>query len=502
MSRGLLGIEIGAQKVRYVYAEKRLRELCFLKAGEIKLKDTSSFPSTSAVLIKEILSKEKIAPSKIFLTIFREDILFHQLTLPKMSPREIEEVIVGEIEKLPAFLDKKFEFIWSSYAINERRTKVIFGAVLKNFLDYITQGAREEKINLESLELSPLNLLEIVYSLNGEEEKEQALVVLDERISYILIISKKRCEFLYLSTTGKQDFYSSQEKKINKYAFLNWIEELRRVFKSYCVEYRKEDIKEILFVWDNEDFSNLDKILARELDKKVRVLNLTLVPGVRVDFERGKNPIYILSAAPIISCFRNLKSEFLFDKFLFESRLKKLIRKTILLSIAYLLIVSGVSFKMIFDLRLEEQEAKEVFREINSEIRYLERRTAALRRERHEYMKIKEKLLQQASYVKRLNRISWSKVFTEVAAQLPQDMSLDLFSISENGEVKFRGEAFKIESVANLMRKIEKSSVLENPKFDFLRERKKENKKIFNFGILAELKKEDFDEKSFNNLEK
>ncbi len=86
--------------------------------------------------------------------------------------------------------------------------------------------------------------------------------------------------------------------------------------------------------------------------------------------------------------------------------------------------------------------------------------------------------------------MSWAEVFAIVANELPEDLALSSFKFSEHGKADIKGEAFNMESIAELIRRIDESAILNKGKFDFLREKKVKEEKLFNFGILAKLKEE------------
>ena len=127
---------------------------------------------------------------------------------------------------------------------------------------------------------------------------------------------------------------------------------------------------------------------------------------------------------------------------------------------------------------------------VNSRIEILEKEEAELKQDRIEMLDIKDMLVSQAAFVKRLNRISWSRVFGEVTKDLPDGLSFTSFKIDESGKVDIKGEALRIEPVAAMMRSVESSAVLKDAKFGSLGEKKLEKVNFFSFGILARLRED------------
>lgn len=490
MVENFLSIEVYFDWIRYIYLERSGRDLSLLKQGKISFAPDFSSPSQFTGIINEILSCEKISPSKIFITIFREDVVTHLIDLPKMSKEEIDEVILGKVEDISLFADKDFEYIHSSYSLNEKRIRVIFSAVFKNNLNYFIEGVKLTKISLESLELTPLNLLGILYRLS-ENKQVEALVVLGERISCILVFFKKQCRFFYTANTGKSDFVLSEGNKINNLAFLDWVEELRRIFKSYIVGYKgkEEAISRVWFVWDKEGAQDLDQDLSRELGQEVRKIDINAIPGLTIKNGNEFNPIDIFSLASVISSGKKFKSEFSFDKFLTGEKFKRLLRQVVTASLIYLAVTGGILGNIAIGYRMKTKTVSARLNKINSQIVQVKAKVQSLRLERNDSLEIKNKLLEQISSVKILNSLYWSKVFGEVISCLPKDLSLTFFEILESGRIEIKGESFRIESMAELMRKMNKSSILKDVESNFLKEKESQGKKIFTFGIRADLKR-------------
>ena len=495
MSKGYLGLELGEKKVRYAYLEKKGGEIFLKRTGELPVEEDFSSPLLLTNVIEEILSKENISPSQVFLTLLREDIITHQSTFPKMSSAELEEVILGEIEKVPTFSEREFDYIYHSYEVEPNRINVIFAAVGKDILNFIIEGVKNNKLPLGSIEVSTLNLPPLLYSL-VKGNQDQALLILDEKVSYVMIFREKKCRFFYVMNTGKIDLYPYNKKdEVNNLALVNWADELKRTFKSYLIEQKRETIENVWFVYDHRKAANLDKVLSKELSLEVIKLNIELFPNLHYEGEEEFNPIYLLCCAPVISYLKKLKREFPFHHFLRKEKVKIATKRVIVGTLIYVMVVGAILGKVAIDYSLKRKELLNTLRGINTQINLLERKTARLRRERDEFLATKKRLLNQATFVRKLNRTSWSRIFAEVASNLPDTLSLTSFSVSEAGEVRIEGEAFKIETLAELIRKMDNSPILTNVKFDFLREQKVEDKRIFSFGILSYLPKEKRDGK-------
>ncbi len=483
-----LGIALLPKKVEYLYLEKKGKSFLLLRRGVFPFADDFSSPANFTHIIQEIKNKEKIPATRLFVTIFRDDVITHQMNLPKMPRADLEEVIAGEIEKAPGFSEKEFEYIWRSYDLEGNRINVIFSAIFKNVLNFVIQGSLATGMRLEKLELAPLNLLSLIYPVT-DDKKDQALLVVGEKTNYLLIFLRRQCQFFYTTSTGIVDLYPYGNERLNLLGLINWSDELKRVFKSYLIDHKREKIEKVWLVWDNEAKADLAEALRTELG--IDVENFTLSKAGAVSGEGEKNPVALISSAPIVSYIKNYKEELPFNHFLRGLYLKWTIQRTILYTFGYLIAVGLILGRMIFSLDLKREDFVQKYKEIAPQIAVLEKDTSVLKKERAEFLKLKKRLLEQATYVKMLNRISWSRVFGEIATFLPDGVALTSFKISEDGEVEIKGEAFKIDSVAEIMRRIEASYLLSHAKFNSLRERKKDKQRIFTFDITARLVRED-----------
>lgn len=131
---------------------------------------------------------------------------------------------------------------------------------------------------------------------------------------------------------------------------------------------------------------------------------------------------------------------------------------------------------------------------VDRSIRDLKSRTKDITELYTVYRETRQRILQQATYVRELNRVSWSQVLAIVSQEMPQDLALTSFSFKGGGQAVIKGEAFDMENISGLIRKIDTSSILQKGSFDYLREREitrsesEESDKYYQFGITARLR--------------
>ncbi len=481
----LLGIEVGSKQIRYLVFSKKGRKCLVSNKGAVLL--SGSAPSFMAHAVLSIISQEKIPFGDCYLTFLQDNMLSSQFILPRIPARELEEVVRGEIEKIPSFSAEDFYFTFSHRPFEDAKTKVIFSAVLKNAVDPLYSEAREKKSRFKRIELAPLNLLPLSYHLH--KGKDEAMIVVDDNATYVTVNSAKECKLLYSISSGKSTLY--RDDKLDSGEFLNWTEEIRRALKSYALSYNVLEVKDCWLVWDR-DKPGLEQQIEGKLGLRVKSLDITLFAGFAALAGSELNPRDCIAAAPIIAELNKYNSEFNFKGMMREQFLKDSKKKLIAAFAVYSLCVVAALGSVFLFYSKERGQIKQRLVDTRASIAELEIKTQALREKRDEAIRAKELLILQAGFVRELNRVSWSRVFGEVATELPAEVAFSSFQVSGTSSVTLRGEALDVASVAELVRRIDNSRVLYKASFDFLKEAKRKDESIyFTFGILASIRKDD-----------
>lgn len=488
MPKEILGLEISSGVIRYTYLKRKQKKAILFKSGKIfpSEANVTKEPAILAKTIQGIITQEYLSPHKTTLSLCGEDVLIHQINLPKMFEKELKEVIQTEVERTPKFAHHEFDFVYSLTKLNEQKWRALFCALSQKSLEVYTQGIRQAGLRLESLEVSPLNLLGLFYS-RADKNKTEALLVLGEHLSYLLIFWQNECKLFSSLSAGKADLYLGHQG-MNKSAFLGWTEEIRRICKSYQREFGMRLVERIWLVWDSEGTEELDTALAKELEIE------TLRPqpqdcGFELEDKKAVfNPIFLLSLAGPLNYLKKIKQKFDFPRFLQPLKLKKTVRKTGLFILLYIMFSGFLLGMLDVSFRGARKEILIKEREALQRIADLEKQTSQLHKERNDYLEVKNRLLLQAGYVRLLNRISWSEIFARIGEVLPEEVSLSSFEVSEAGGVKLDGSTFTIDKIGELIRKINSVSFLEEAQFGSLREREIEQKKIVDFALTTKLK--------------
>ncbi len=492
MKKGILSIDIADSALRYVYAEKRNKEYCVLKAGKAAVGVDLSVEGNLAQAINNLIVEKQIYVDSVYLTISRSDSIVHQVTLPALSHKEMQEVVSSEIERLPSFQKGKFEFIYKRYPAAKGKNKVVFAAVNRQFLKGSLKEIDDLKLLLRNVEVSPLNLKEIaplIQTADNYATSCDAIFYLDEKEAYFSIIEDGKYKLVYKLSSGIQQYVLAASQEAKERVIAAWVAELKRVLRSYGLEKGNKEVGRMALIWDQEQIPDLGHIMRNAVaDIDVIVPFLNKITNIAVEGEHNVNPIYVLALMPIIARANRLKLDFPSDHFIKLFQVKKYLVKVSVVALAVagsaLLVFGTHSYNLSQKITSLKKETKI----LRSTIKARKKEEGMLLAKRKEYEATKEQVLAQATYVKQLNRVSWAQVFSIVSAELPQDIALTSFKFSESGRASIKGQAFTMEPIAELIRRIDDSTILQKGKFDFLREKEVEDKKLYNFGIFAKLR--------------
>jgi hypothetical protein len=478
-----LALEITDQKLRYLVLEKTGKKIIFKGAGVSNYNLDSSAPESLTKAIKEIISKAGVRISRIFLTLNRRDTVIHQLSLSKMSQTDLKIIVTGEVEKIPSFTERDFDYIYKEYETeNKAKTKVVFAAVAEQLLHYVIKEVKQTGIPCQELEIAPLNMMGLLCTQEFKGST-QTVITITESSTHLIIFIDGHLKSFYTTNTGTEALFPSYKNgKMDTAAVLNWEEELKRVLKSYTLDHR-QIIEKSWLLWDRDVAPGFDEYLAKQFNFHIQSLNI-----LKEWFDQELNPAYFLTAIPAIYYLTNIQPAFSLKHFFRTSEFQNNLRHIFILSALFVILTGGALSVINYKIYQQQENSKNEVAEIKNQIDTLNSQSPALLKMHSDYMLARKKLLLQATYVKLLNRCSWSEVLSVVASELPEELSLVSFRVDESGQATFTGEAFRMESIAQLLRKVETSAILENGKFDYLSEQKIVNKKIFRYGILANIK--------------
>jgi hypothetical protein len=496
MAKGYLGIELTSAKIRYVFLTKKGKNIRLEKAGSFIFRVDPSAEGALNHMITNILKRENLSPQKIFVSLSRSDVLAREIPLPRMKNDEFEEVISSEIEKIPTYSENSFDYISQKFEIDKDKFNVVFAAINKQLLTYILSEVQKTKISFLNFEITPLNLPQILTS-GFPIKPNQGILVINDMLSHLIIYQDKTYKLFYKTTSGSNHLISNNvvnEKNVSVFAG-----EVQRVLKAYHNDHKEEKIEDLLLIWDQSVSSELGEAIQKEVDQKIVAVDLKDymdLPEAPPETETSEkkqsesldNSVYLLPSCGILSEWKKIRNYFPLDHFFRDFHLKRCIFQASVLSLIFIAISGFFIGKLVYGLHQKKVRARKAIEQVQWEKEDLKNATRELYRKRDEYLRVRQGLLDQATYLRVINRVYWSDILGVVAEEMPEKLSLVSFQFRESGKVTFKGESMNIESVSELIRRIDKTKLLTNGRFDYLTEKIVDEKKIFTFGILAQLK--------------
>ncbi|MBL8013147.1 MAG: hypothetical protein JNN05_04805, partial [Candidatus Omnitrophica bacterium] len=264
MAKGYLNIEVTPQRIRYILMQSSGRGYEVLKSGSVGHTLNTLVAGDLTRVIKEILVKENIAPKRLFVSVCRPGTLIRQITMPRMKKQEMDEAISSEIEKLPFFANNLYDYIYTANKTAKEKLNVILAAIDQNTLNYVIEDVRKLRIPFEHLEITPLNIKDVVPYKKTDNPNQMVLIVHDQ-MSYLMMLNIREYRFVYQSSTGMQHLCPSGNGNIVEAVFNNFAGELQRVIKSYMAEQKLENSPKLWLIWDSQSGSKLQEMITEKL---------------------------------------------------------------------------------------------------------------------------------------------------------------------------------------------------------------------------------------------
>lgn len=487
MYKGYLTIELTSSRIRYMLLGRKGRGYEVLKCGFLPFALNISAPGDLTRQLQEVIKREALHPQKLFVTLGFQENFIRQVHMPKMNVKEMEEAITAEIEKYPSYSKRQFDYIYDVSNLAKSKGNVVFAAIEQSVLNYVLSECQKLGIPFQHLEIAPLNIKEIIHLIEPSVDNQTILVV-NDTVSYLMIARGLRYQLIYKVGIGIEHLYPHRNDQISETNVFNLIGELQRVLKSYLSQHRLERLNKIWLVWDKQGAAGFNQAMHGQLGLDVEVLSLEQIAkfGESVD-PNAANPAYMTGVTPAIIDLENIKEQFPLNHFFRALHFKRYVFQLLAASLFSILIAGYFLGMKSLEFMDEQKSIKAEIVATTDAINTLKATTTELYRQRDEYLAVRQGLLDQANYIKTLNRVAWSQVLSVFAEEMPKDMALTSFKFNETGKVSFFGDSLEVETVSELIRRIDTSAILEKGMFDFFTEKVVDEQKIYSFGILAQL---------------
>jgi len=451
----MVSVEISSRALNFLVLQKRGRAFHITKAASFSCdEDIFAAPDTTffARRIKDFLRAQKITETKACFALTHREIVFKEMLLPVMPAKEVENVVINDIEAGTRFASKKYLFNYRTYYLSElKKIRVLYYVVEKNIVDIAVKILQESGLRLASFSLTPLNLVDL--PVERASIKNSAYIFLGYQISYVIFLRGKDCHEVYFVDWGLRQL--TQDKIFSGQNFEDLAEELKRIIKSHEMQ-KDNTVCDFLLLWDNAQYPGLEKRLSTSLDRDP--LSFLLTKNFFIDHclqDKGFN----LSFAPSLAAAHGTLCKKRYFDFLRIWNYQKTYDykiKVVKRSVAFLILVTLFALKPSFDVYTKYKDELHQYFQLTHEFKDLKKKTVAFDQERQKDMEVKNMLLLQASVVSSLKKISWSEIFSAVTQAAPDNVWLASFELMRNGSITLAGRAMSLDSVANFIRNLKK----------------------------------------------
>ena len=198
--KNLIGLDIGSDSIKLVKLKKIKGKIELEKARVIELKDFGSIKQGVASLLKS----EKISSCKAAISISGQSVFTRFVKLPKISQKKVEQIVKYEAQQQIPFPIEKV--VWDYQLFENSKIseiEVCLAAVKKEIVDRLYNELSQLKINIISIQPSPIALYNI---LKFNQDIKDNTVVLDigAKVTDVFITKGRRIWIRSIPIAGKE----------------------------------------------------------------------------------------------------------------------------------------------------------------------------------------------------------------------------------------------------------------------------------------------------------
>lgn len=469
----VVGLEITQSKITAVELEKQasgvlVRNIASTETPNQAVKD-GVIINTDVVsqVIRKLFQAAGITTKKAVISLSGKGVIVQSITLPSMPSHELNEVVRSELERYPLLITDKFvfdykplsEFVEKGY----NRTRVFLSGISYELLNSYFECMKKAGISIESIDVALLSLITSQYA-DIVKGKATASLLISDKKTQVTIVKDGKFHLFYSIDVGDSELFESttdSNYSVNEKTLNYLLEELERIFKFYEKEFESDKVERVIVSYNDYKFSQLTERISSFFSKHISIETANPFKNIKgsskaiqegTEKEAVANFAVATGAAlrglDIIGHSLSLK---LLQHYIPRPReLKRAYISTAISFAAIVLVAVGIYIHQ----NILSSSFLSQINEDKLKIASLDQRLQVLRglAEKHKYFR--EVLKRQASYLKVLNRVSWSVLLSRVTNQIPDDAWLDKFKADEKQSMKLDGGTFTVEKVAGFIRQL------------------------------------------------
>ena len=484
----IVSFEISQKGIKCVCFEKRAKSLVVTQAHALDFSYDIFDPyeaKRASKSLKELVLKKRIPTKNVYVSISHPGILFKEQLINPLPSKEIERVVVSDIKKIPAFSDKEYLYAYHTYQLYlKKKIKILSVVLAKELLNAALEILKGSGIEPRDIDITPFNILPLFY---GKLEFENTCVVmLEEKVSYLLLISKGQCNDLYVTNSGFEDIWDFEAAAINQAAFELWANEIKRALKFYETESERV-YSDVVLIWDQKMISGLDDMLSSCMERKVN--SFKLPESVRLH-KKMSGALFNFKFIPCVGAALKaikIKHEFNLERFWPKQRMNVYQSTALTFFTIYLAVLLFLGLPFLIAFIGKTSKLRNQARSLSSQAESIESQID----ETYDLMvneaQTRELLSEQISVASRPNSLPWSKALSAVQSSIPRGAWLKGFSFDQKGKCEIAGVGTNLDVIALFLRELKKHESFRDVKLEFTRQKKINKESFEEFKIKAQL---------------
>lgn len=530
MYKKVIGLEIDSNKLRAVELERRGAAIYLNKmastptpAGAVRDGELVDI-DVMAKVIRKLLAQARMTARKVSISLSGKGVIIQEITLPSMPRGEMKEIIKGELERYPRLTTNNFIFDYQPLSEvtkkGFKKTRVFFVGISNRLLGSYLTCLRRAGLSVVSIDVAPLSAATSQSAALSEDEAT-AFVLIKDETTYITVAKRGSFRIFYSIEIGSKQLLrkmaqpgdtqpgdtqpgdaqpgdtqpgdaqpedSQPGAKPDEPVLRELIREVERSFRFYNIEFGEGEVKRIILSFDSSILPQLDERMASCLGEEVKVeaadplkqiglsSQLHVEEGVKAsagtfaDEEvKGNAGAFAVAIGAALRGLKKIGHRISLE--LLQTYIPRPgeLKKRAALVIIFCLLVGLATWEMVGRQQVHYNELRSSLRDKKAQLSSLDSRLAELKSLTTRHRNLRECLKQQASYLEKLNGVSWSVVLSKVTQMIPEDVWLSLFKSTDKGKLTLEGATFSVDQVASFTKQMDQDTTFEYVNLGFVK---------------------------------
>lgn len=478
----MLSILLGHKVVKIAHFCFKGEKIALLKLGQLDF-DSDLFEPGGAEKagqgIKNFLKANGIRPQKTVFCLSHHDIVSWELVLPLLSRREVETIIVNEIEKAPRFASNPYVY---SYQLHEypfdHNTKAVYYVFQRSLLRSAEKIVRLAGCRPVAFDICPLSILNSF----AKSKAERALVYMDDKASHLMACRGQECRSSSLFNVGTEDLGAGTDLTKDS-ALRRFAGDIGKLLKNF---YDSENANQLPVVFagaypfTDHFFKQLATLTGHDCAPFVFSERAFILPqGVTMaDLTRCYAPV-------VGAIFRLRGQQHYFNIFnIWDIRKTPDLVRGFWMKIVGLVLCCAAAGFWVLAPHLRQVRALEMsLSALSEQASALQSETLDLQTKRRATESLKAELFRQAQIVRQVQARSWKDLFGTFNKSIPDEIWLENVSYDQRETILIKGDSLNLNAIAELVQRLKNNGRFSQVRLVSTDERKVKDELLYQFVV-------------------